>query len=1056
MTTIPNLKIIEEEITQAFVLGFNSEQMHFPITTLEALQSQTYPQVLQESVVNHAAKAGIIVPNPTWDLSYLFDLGSGSWLADQDKDGLADSLYLQIDASTIQTSHQLTAANNLACRMGMEVTSFQGEVIYRGQAEITPIRFRGDLATGIYLRDDALEIGGQGEALVQFISAFCNEFPQINRTKALSDLQAYLQEMGAMANRDGQLTYLNAYKDTLNGPLTLYMSPDAEHDLPEIPGVATHSIREAELVWEKDYHFDWEVADFKALINEQVYPQLEEGDSVRIEARLSDPAGVRKALEQELSQKLQAKGAQAEVHVWNAYKQGLSWLEEYIMPQLKESAVDAIEIAFRPFLKPEETEWKDEDGTVPTYGNEGQGDAEGWYDQPIRFLQELYPVDDLLAEGLSLDRPQICFVLLEDEGDATYRIKAFQADKVILEDSFSVSYSERPFMSTYPEMGLVHPNTGEVKVWVNGELLLAERIATDVERLWDAYQEDVLPKVGAYIHDKLPFDVDDQPLFAQLRMDIYLSEPNRHLPSREDMVSSLNALHQDLYFVGLDYFNNLGIDLLGQGLDAPGLILPVIHQAEGPGRMEVSLLREPVSQPQLVSPERIITGPALDIVKCHLTAIYQDTDGLVLKWKTNIASELLASFVELFNTQQLTLSRWELPVDRLVFTNGQATYTIQMPVYNNEPIKFLDIDTIDIPQTEVIGYRMYMDLIEQFSRVLELRVRHVGISYQGRYIYAIEFDHGFEGYVSRTKRLSRYPSEIINNRHHANEVSATNAAFQLVQDLVSNPERFKELQRLNLVIMPLENVDGAAIHYQLQQDNPTWKLHVARFNSVGKEFYYDYFKKDTIHTEALAFTKLYEEYLPDVVVDNHGVPSHEWEQPFSGYTSPAYRGFWLPRSLMYGYFWYIQSEPFQVNQVANKYLEDVIADAMAKDPEITAWNIEWRNRFEKYAHSWMPQLFPANYYKNMIHYWLGYDYDAHHRYPSIKYPWITSVAYTSEVSDETAQGDYLALCARTHVKHCHAVIAALLDANSYIERRQDISGTELDLAYIRQRPIHWL
>jgi hypothetical protein len=114
----------------------------------------------------------------------------------------------------------------------------------------------------------------------------------------------------------------------------------------------------------------------------------------------------------------------------------------------------------------------------------------------------------------------------------------------------------------------------------------------------------------------------------------------------------------------------------------------------------------------------------------------------------------------------------------------------------------------------------------------------------------------------------------------------------------------------------------------------------------------------------------------------------------------------------------------------NKQIEDVIANAIAEKSEMSALNKEWADRFEKYAHAWMPKLFPANYYKDMINYWIPFEYDANHRYPSIRYPWITTVAYTSEVADETAQGDYLNLCARAHVTHDLAIIDMLVGAKS--------------------------
>lgn len=86
-------------------------------------------------------------------------------------------------------------------------------------------------------------------------------------------------------------------------------------------------------------------------------------------------------------------------------------------------------------------------------------------------------------------------------------------------------------------------------------------------------------------------------------------------------------------------------------------------------------------------------------------------------------------------------------------------------------------------------------------------------------MYAIELlpKAADSGYLSRTKRLTNYPSEIINARHHANEVSGTNGAFLLLKELLTDPKYQDVAVHLNLVIVPLENVDGAAIHYELQK-----------------------------------------------------------------------------------------------------------------------------------------------------------------------------------------------------------------------------------------------
>ena len=184
---------------------------------------------------------------------------------------------------------------------------------------------------------------------------------------------------------------------------------------------------------------------------------------------------------------------------------------------------------------------------------------------------------------------------------------------------------------------------------------------------------------------------------------------------------------------------------------------------------------------------------------------------------------------------------------------------------------------------------------------------------------------------------------------------------------------------------------------------------------------YGYFDDETIHTECLAFTRVWRNSCR-ISIDDHGVPDHEWDQQFSGYTSPWFKGFWMPRALLYAYFFHVKDERFAGNLAVNKGMEAVVARSMRGDPEIRALNADWKDRFEKYAHSWMPRLFPADYFQDLISYWVSSPYDPDHRYAAARYPWVTAVSFVSEVSDETAQGKDLELCTKAHALHDLAVI----------------------------------
>lgn len=85
-------------------------------------------------------------------------------------------------------------------------------------------------------------------------------------------------------------------------------------------------------------------------------------------------------------------------------------------------------------------------------------------------------------------------------------------------------------------------------------------------------------------------------------------------------------------------------------------------------------------------------------------------------------------------------------------------------------------------------------MIEELQDVDGIEVFQTARSYSGRKLYAIWLKPHYEGYLSMTKRLSRCPSEIINARHHANEVSSTNAAFILLKRILTE-ECYRNFQR---------------------------------------------------------------------------------------------------------------------------------------------------------------------------------------------------------------------------------------------------------------------
>ncbi|MEZ4637548.1 MAG: M14 family zinc carboxypeptidase [Caldilineaceae bacterium] len=212
--------------------------------------------------------------------------------------------------------------------------------------------------------------------------------------------------------------------------------------------------------------------------------------------------------------------------------------------------------------------------------------------------------------------------------------------------------------------------------------------------------------------------------------------------------------------------------------------------------------------------------------------------------------------------------------------------------------------------------------------------------------------HSGQTHRSRHKLAQQKPTAMLIARHHANEVSSTNAVLALVRDLVDDPTQRDILARVNLVVLPLANPDGAAFHYQLMTEHPRWKHHAARFNAAGKEFSQDTFNPDTLFGEATFRRTAWSAWLPDAIVDNHGVPRTNGVSP-----SPAtirrpasrFRTTWCRRCST-------ASSPSPQMTNSPPPLRDAVSAAVAQILWLHERNQYWLNRYHTYGHRWSPDF----------------------------------------------------------------------------------------------------
>jgi hypothetical protein len=244
----------------------------------------------------------------------------------------------------------------------------------------------------------------------------------------------------------------------------------------------------------------------------------------------------------------------------------------------------------------------------------------------------------------------------------------------------------------------------------------------------------------------------------------------------------------------------------------------------------------------------------------------------------------------------------------------------------------------------------------------------------------------------------------------------------------------------------------------MHRDHPRWMLHAGRYNALGLEFRSAYGDPDHPSVESQALPALWRRWLPDILVDDHGFPSHEWVQPFSGYI-PKWPAYWIPRGLVYAYLGWVDDPAYPDHRLLKERVRALMEEETARDGEIVASNERWAERYRTYAEGWMPETFPFSPYRALLVYdtpaapdpggsWTKWGTDF-----STLYPGITSLSFVTEVADETALGDYMEACVRAHEAIDLACLRMLAEGDHRLERQilHDVDGVRRTLT--RMRPV---
>jgi hypothetical protein len=832
------------------------------------------------------------------------------------------------------------------------------------------------------------------------------------------------------------------------------------------------SLKTGKTVFEKEKTFIWEVDDAKALLKERLRSLVDaagKGGGVDVSLGVSESPAVREKVCGEVKTFLEGSGfPAARVEVLSAYKPGYYWLVETILPALKAKMVDRLTIRFME---------EREDLTR----------AKRAYAEPGRWLQELYPVDEILSRELGIPLERISFEAA-DPGGAVYEVEAVDGKgAVVLAASFTPRTRELPLSVVLPEWGTAKATTGWVRAVAGGTVVCDQPLETDLERFWRFYQEDVLPAVVAHVRKKTGGEptFSKQPYFKRLLVDLQASEPDYRIGLDQEIVSSLEAIHDEIYFDTLDLLRGItrfdpedkdtAVDTSRSS--APGNVFPSLHPSleGGPAKARVVLDDWPAASPQIVI--RWKERGHEEVMRKTVVSVLKPKEARVSELRFDGRAGRVANVV--FE------SDWEKEADYLAIVEiagtwrrlfdaglvndpfrfpGLEAFTLRPRYQSQEKEERMSVAPVPEPvestpapapppgqaivtTREIISPDMAGDIVRRLSTLAGVRSYSGGKSYEGRDVPVLELFLPFERYVSLPRLVTCKPTLQAVARQHANEVSSTSYLLRFAELLARDPATREALKKMSFVFEPLENPDGAELATAMQRNEPFHSLHAGRYGSLGVDMGYQTGAKPLL-PEAAVRTRLYDRWAPDIFLNLHGYPSHEWVQPFSNYTPYLFRDYWIPK----GWFTYFKSLSLPIyedDKEAGAALMKLIVAELGADPAIAASNRRFYGRYERWAARWAPHMSALEIADGVNIYAKRKGPTENRMTPRAR---TTFNEQTPELMDETATGDWLDFLCAQGLAYLRAHVKYLAQAEYPVVRIEEEVRGRTRLTIVRGRP----
>jgi hypothetical protein len=834
------------------------------------------------------------------------------------------------------------------------------------------------------------------------------------------------------------------------------------------PSFFSQTVRDSRTIFEKEKEFEWEGDEALAVVGDAL-KSAGTGGPIKVSVGVSESPEVRQKLKIRIEQTLtENKVTGGEVEVLSAYKQGYFWLTEKVIPSLRGKAVHQIMIRF-------------------SLAEDSRKSLKRSYEEPGRWLQELYPADDVLAKELQIPVERIEFEIRSGAGPV-YEILAFdEKGSTIFQQSFSPKTIEIPFLNVLPEWGKSRITTGWVRVEGGKEMILDRPLRTDLEKFWDFYQQEVLKPVTAHVLKKTDSEPTfaKQPYFKRLLVELWASEPDFRTGLDEEIVSSLEAIHDEIYFDTLDLLRGItkfeGEDEIPSEdtsrSSAPGNILPVIHRSTEGGKTKVRISFEDWMAP---APEMEVRWKEKDREESVKKFVFPEIkvknlkvpafifngqenrmENLFLEMDTEKESDYL-TLLDIMDGYRRQLEKGQIstplgyPGIRAItarirwhdLTKEETLPVGEQPELERAAAPVPGTDEAIVPTDRIISPEMCSDIVGRLGAFKVVRAYTGGRSFEGRPVPVLEIYTPLAKYVSLARLVTFKPTLELSSRQHANEISSTNYSLKLAELLARDKTYQESVRKINFVIQPMENPDGAAIAYELAQQAPFHSLHAGRYGTLGVDIGYAVSSARKVLPEALVRTGLYERWLPDIYLNLHGYPSHEWVQPFSNYSPYLFRDYRVPR----GWFAYSKSMTLPIYEkwkTAGDDLLGFITQEIQADERIRDSNKKLYDRYNRWASRWQPFLSPLELIDG-VNIYAKRQSSQENRLTFRSQ--VTFVEQTPELMDETASGGWLDFLCEQGLTYLRAHIKYLSQVKFEVSRIEEEVRDRIRIEFHRSRP----